>query len=190
MSGIKNSQNSGSQDRSTGASTMVEYEHHEVHSGSAYETTTYNTDLDSGDKLIMAFKTPDTTKEIHMVAAMRNSSESIAYILEAPTITDGTGTEQVVYNKNRNSTKKSGVLSIEASPVVGEISVNPTITADGIVLEADGIGAGKEKGVSEARGSVEFVLKRNTVYAFRITGLVDNGNASIRLSWYEHTPKN
>jgi len=145
MSGIKNSQNSGSQDRSTGASTMVEYEHHEVHSGSAYETTTYNTDLDSGDKLIMAFKTPDTTKEIHMVAAMRNSSESIAYILEAPTITDGTGTEQVVYNKNRNSTKKKWGFVNRGIPSCGRDFSKSNNHSRWNCLEADGIGAGKKR---------------------------------------------
>jgi len=42
---------------------------------------------------------------------------------------------------------------------------------------------------SEARSQSELVLARNTIYSFRITGSADNGNASIRLSWYEHTPK-
>jgi len=41
-------------------------------------------------------------------------------------------------------------------------------------------------------GSInEFVLKQDTTYAMRITGagVTDNGVASIKLNWYEHTDR-
>ena len=53
----------------------------------------------------------------------------------------------------------------------------------------DVIGVGKDKGEGAARSLEEIVLKRNTTYAWRITGLADNGNASVRITWYEHTSK-
>jgi len=73
---------------------------------------------------------------------------------------------------------------------VDEVSTNPTITGDGEVISAEYIGVGKDKGTSEARALAEIILKQNTVYAFRITGAADNGNATIKLAWYEHTNKN
>ena len=176
-------------DASTSALETIDYAHHEVHSGSSYAAFTSNSDLDATDELIIAFKTPNTTKWFHMVAGFKNTSESLAEILEAPTITNGTGTESACINHNRNSIKTSGSLSIEASPTSGEYSVDPTITADGTVIMADTIGTGKNKGLSESRGVSEYVLKQNTIYAFRITGVADNGNAAIILNWYEHTNK-
>jgi len=178
-------------DSSTNSIQTVEYSHHEVHAGAAYSAYVNDLDLDTDDELTIAFTTPDTAKWFHMVATFKSTSSGLAEILEGPTITNGTGTEVAAINHNRNATgHTSGCLSIEASAVAGEYSTNPTITADGLVLIADTIGTGKNKGVSAARGIEEYILKQDTTYAFRITGLADNGDSSITLNWYEHTDKN
>ena len=174
-------------DNMTKALPVIEYSHHEVHGGSSFSASANNVDLDTDDTLIIAFKTSDTMKHLHMVATMKNTSTSYAEILEAPTITNGTGSEISPTNRNRNSLKESTVSSIEASPVVNEVSINPTITADGTIIEPEYIGVGKNKGSSESRSLTEIILKQNTIYAFRITGLEDNGNATVKLVWYEHT---
>ena len=48
-------------DAATHAMTPVEYEHHEVHSGSAF-TANYNNDVTNiGEMTVVAFNTPNTT---------------------------------------------------------------------------------------------------------------------------------
>ena len=175
-------------DGTTTALKVIEHAHHEVHSGSSFSTGAYDLDLDDGETLTVAFTTNSGAKWLHMVGILKSSSAGLAEILEGPTITADSGTEQLVINRNRNKTgNTSGALSIETSPVANTVSINPTITADGDVIFAEGIGVGKEKGASEARALSEIVLAADTTYAFRITGSADNGNASVRLVWYEHT---
>lgn len=173
----------------TRAQVGIDYAHHEIHAGSSYTATLNDNDLDNGDTMSVSFKTPDTAKYFHMVAIMSNTSSSLAEILEAPTVTNGSGVEIPCINRNRNSDKVSGALSIEATPVESEVSTNATITADGTAIYSEYIGVGKEKGTSDTRSLSEFILKQNTIYSFRITGEADNGNASIILDWYEHTDK-
>ncbi len=188
--GVKYNSELSGVDASTHTLQIIPYEHHEVHAGSMYAAFTSDLDLDTSDELSIAFTTPNTTKWFHCIATFKSTSSGIAEILEAPTITNGTGTEAVAVNHNRNASHTSTCLSIVASPVAGEYSKTPTITADGTVIMADTIGIGKDKGGSASRGIEEIILKQNTKYAFRITGLADNGNASINLVWYEHTNKN
>ncbi|MCP3684643.1 MAG: hypothetical protein GY861_18405 [bacterium] len=176
-------------DQSTGATNIVEYAHHEIHGGSSYMVGSYDPDLDNGEKIIVAFKTPNTTKWLHLLILVDNSSESTLELLEAPTITNDTGTDLVVYNRNRNSGNTSGALNIKASPAAGFATLGPTITATGTVIEAQMVGSGKEKVGGETRGTSEFVLKQNTIYAIRLTALADNGSANVLLDWYEHTNK-
>jgi len=45
---------------------------------------------------------------------------------------------------------------------------------------------GRERGASGTEDRDERILKQNTTYAFRITGLANDGVASVVLSWYEH----
>ena len=104
-----------SSDRSTGAATGISYEHHKIHSGSSfhvgYSETTANSD---DDVTAIMFKTPNTTKWIHVVATFAASTAAEEILLENPTLADsGDGTDKVVLNRNRNSTKTSTVQSLE-----------------------------------------------------------------------------
>ena len=94
-----------------------------------------------------------------------------------------------IFNAERNSSNTSDALNIEAVPTAGKATLNPTVTADGVVLKqrALGGGSGPFGTGGESRATQEIVLKQNTIYAFRLTGLADNGAANIDLSWYEHT---
>ena len=177
-------------DAATGALAIVDYPHHEVHEGEAYELSAIDVDLDTADKLTIAFKTPDTTKWLHCVVLASNSSASKLEVLRGPTITNGTGSDMVPYNRNHNSQNTSGVSSIKATPVAGQATLTPTITVDGTAVHTQVLGTGKDKGSSGSRGDEERVLAQNTVYAFRITGLADNGLASLSVSYYEHTDDN
>ena len=176
-------------DPSTLTMQTIEYEHHEIHGGSSYIASATDADLDTAQELVIAFTTPNTLKWLHMLAYASNTSAGTWEVLEGPTITLDTGADMPVFNHNRNSAKTSGVLTIETVPEVGEMTLNPTITNDGTVLLTELIGAGREKVGGESRSNNEWVLRGNTTYAFRITGNANDGRATIKLTWYEHTDK-
>jgi hypothetical protein len=174
-------------DRATNAQISIEYDHHEIHDGRSYFVDAYDADLDTSDVLIIAFKTPNTTRWLHVVAGADNTVAALFEVLEAPTITNGTGSDSTIYNSDRNSSNVSGVFNIEAAPTAGKASINPTITANGTVLKQRVLGSGApaNKVGGQTRGTQEIILKPNTIYAFRLTGLADNGAANVELGWYE-----
>jgi hypothetical protein len=154
-------------DASTSTMQGIDYPHHEIHSGSAWAIGVNDADLDTADELTIAFTTPDTTKWLHVVAIAANL---------------------VPYNLNRNSATTSGILSIKAIPVANQATLTPTITNDGTAIWTESLGGNKNQGSSAGAATRdERILKQNTTYAFRLTGVADNGVASIGLHWYEHT---
>lgn len=178
-------------DGSTHALEAIEHEHHEVHGGNMFSVFLYDADLDSGDKMSISFKTPDTEKYFHFVAVAQNTSASLFELLEGPTITVDSGVQVAPLNRNRTkkTQKTSGAWSIETTPVQNKVSENATITGDGTVLDGALVGVGKDKGTGQSRALAEWVLYPNTVYSIRLTGLVDNGKAGLQAIWYEHIDK-
>ncbi len=175
------------QDKNTGAIIIISNGHHETHDGNSFFVAAYDLDLDNGQELSIALKTPPSPIQTHMFIDASNSSESIFQILEGPTITAASGTQQPAMNKNRILKSTSGVKDIDG--IADMITVNPAITSDGVTSPGVLIGAGREKGVSSTREELEVILDYDTLYAFRITAGADNGSANISLSWYEHESK-
>ena len=176
-------------DAMTHALIQIGYEHHEVHDGSSFMATAIDVDLDSGELLNITFTTPALTLGgIHMIAMASNSSASKFEILEAPTVTANSGTPMSVFNRNRNSSAVTAVKSIATVPISGA-TLTSTVTVDGTVIKTEIMGVGKNSGASGSRDEMELILKGATTYVFRITGLADNGLASIILTWYEHIAK-
>jgi len=174
-------------DDMTSVLMSIDYPHHEIHGGSMYSISIYDADLDTDDELTIAFTTDDSLKWMHAIPLVSNSSASLFEILESPTITVDSGSQQVAVNNNRNSSNTSLISSIETTPTIGSATINPTITADGTVIYSEIIGFGRGGGASSTRGVGEKILKQNTTYAYRLTGLADNGAASLAVVWYEHT---
>jgi len=187
-------------DSTTTALMTVDYAHHEVHSGSAfhvgYSEVTANSD---DDVTAILFRTPNTTKWLHFVATFACSTAAEAIILEAPTLADaGDGTDKVILNRNRNSTKTSAAQSLEDTPTVGSVT-----TADETEWTAIGVSGGTEleheflaggdgpKTIGgTTRGSQEWVFKQNTIYAIYLQNTGASANThSISLDWYEHTDR-
>ena len=187
-------------DLSTHSLQVIDYEHHEIHSGSSfhvsYSVTTANSD---DDVTAIMFTTPNTSKWIHMVATFNAGAAAEAIILEAPTLADsGDGSDKVVLNRNRNSTTTSLVQSLEDTPTVGSVTtMNETEwTAVGVSagteLEHEFLvgGTGPKAAGGVARGTQEWILKQNTIYVFYLQNTGANANAhSISLDWYEHADK-
>lgn len=177
----------------------IEYEHHEIHGGDSFECCYDQMVSDTNDKSIITFRTPDTTKWLHMVASGSASALAEFIILEAPTITDNAGAVLAVYNRNRNSANISGVWDTSQNPDVQDQATFFTETTMGNVTGGAEIwhetmgsaGTGPVRAAAGAsRGTSEFMLKPNTLYAFLVNSLTDDDNYhQLCLNWYEHVNK-
>ena len=164
-------------DGSTNALETIEYEHHEIHAGSSF----WYDDVVTGSAAVnYVLTTPNSTDEVHFGYDI--DSSNAGYTLEIFEAGDRVPTTaQTAYNRHR------------------EIATAPTMTihkaftdgsTDGtrIVWHVSGTTtAGGKVGGSSADAS-ERVLALNTQYIIRITPLASN-TFSLRIYWYEHTPK-
>ena len=173
-------------DASTGSLQTVSYEHHEVHSGSAYIATN-NAAGGAGTKATISFSTPDSTKWIHALFSARSNVEAEFTLGEAATITASSGDNYQPRNKNRNSANTSGLSGAGSAGVVGNVTTGGNVTSFGTVLETVHFGIGRTGG--ESRGANEWVLKQNTTYAAEVVSEAATSDVSIEMHWYEHTDK-
>lgn len=189
-----------STDNSTFALNTIEYEHHEVHSGSSYHVGYSVVTANSNDDVTaIMFTTPNTTKWIHIIATFNCSNPAEAVILENPTLADaGDGSDKLVLNRNRNSSNTSMVQSLEDTPTVGSVTTmneaewTAVGVSGGTELEHEFLqgGDGKKAVGGVSRGTQEWVLDQGKTYVFYLqnTGAAENTH-SISLDWYEHTDK-
>ena len=193
-------QYSESIDGATRAATTIDYAHHEIHIGSSfgvgYSVKTAATD---DHRTSIGFTAPNTTKWLHLVATISASHAAEFFLREAPTIDDDDGTQAVAYNRNRNSTVTSTVLSLEGTPTAGSVTtfneaeLAAATFSGGTVLEyvlmQEAGGPKAVGGVS--RGSQEWMLDQGATYVFTIQNIGANANTHvIHLDWYEHQNKN
>lgn len=184
-------------DSSTHALEVINYEHHEVHSGSSFMANYSNDVTNIGEMTVIAFNTPNTTKWAHLVFSADATAGATFALYEAPSIDPDEGTQLTIYNRNRNSSTASTVTSIETVPVVNKAtSFNETQAASAnittttrLVYHIIGSG-GNQPTAGQTRGQTEFVLKQNTQYAVVMSSLTnDDASHTITLSWYEHTDR-
>lgn len=173
-------------DASTQSLQVVDYEHHEIHSGDHYFLKRF-VDLPVNNVWDIQITTPNTTKWSHFLFGLSSEKETLWEFYEGVTI-DTAGVNLQPRNNNRNSSNTSGMT-------VGGILNTSTVNANadtGILsasLIATGtIGSGPTSGGVSAR-SEEIILKQNTSYSLRITASVA-GYTNYTLEWYEHTAKN
>jgi hypothetical protein len=185
-------------DLSTTAAVQIDYPHHEIHDGNSFHAEySVTTAASDDDVTAILFKTPNTTKWAHMVVTVSASDPAEAIINEGPTLADsGDGSDLAVYNRDRNSSTTSTMQSLEDTPTVGSLTkanetewTNIGVSA-GTELEhiylAGGEGPLAVGGVS--RGTQEWILKQNTIYAIYLQNTGANANTHyVGLDWYEHT---
>ncbi len=184
-------------DSSTHTLQTIEYEHHEIHSGSSFTCNYENTTTNIGEMTVIAFNTPNTTKWIHFVADISSTGACYVLLCENTSIDVGEGTEITIYNRNRNSTNTSTVSSIEATPSAGEATSYNEVQAAGAnittttTLERNYLGAGDKKTLGgSTRATQEWVLDQNQQYAVIVVAQTnDDAVTTITLDWYEHTDK-
>lgn len=168
-------------DAITEALEVIDYEHHEIHSGSHYYICNFEV-LDDAASIDLAITTPNTTKWTHMTFDISGTSQTEFRIYETATVTGGTAGTPL--NNNRNSANISVVTVVK----------NPTVTVLGNLIFAQSSGlAAATPNKAENSGVVsrnrEIILKQNTTYIFRITSRQDDNIISYCGEWYEHTNK-
>ncbi len=198
-------------DLATHSLVVIDYDHHKINASSSFTCHWSNTETGSGDRSAITFKTPDSTKWGHFVAAVHATQVATARIYEAVAIVTGAAGEPAalsIFNRNRNSSATSGFISQHTTPVTGGASAwteaklqDADIAGDdtdweigsALEIERHALGGGSNPTVTiggSSRGSQEIILKQNTVYMVMITCGDANANThSINLDWYDHTDK-
>ena len=116
---IKGDQNAiFSQDASTEAINIIDYNHHEIHSGSHYFVRGY-TDMSDGDSIAFSLTTPNTTKWTHIIFNISHSGLLTVKMFETATVSSGDTITP--YNNDRNSANTS----------VNVVISNPTVAVEG-----------------------------------------------------------
>lgn len=172
-------------DSSTNTMQIIEYEHHEVHSGRSFVFTQVGTVAGNATRDVLVV-TPDTTRYIHMTERVASDDDISIYIYESPNLGAGAtakGSQGTAYNRNRGSSNSAGASIFTA----------PTILANGTALFTwrQGTGGFFFSSPGESRGEGELVLARNATYLYRVVNNDAAGTeVEIQLNWYEHVDKN
>lgn len=177
----------------TNAVRHIDYEHHEIHSGSHYRVQANNPSVGAGATVIIAFRVkPAQTKEPHFVFEWVNEGPATVQLHEGPTWTTNTGTRHSVKCSNRNCANNSimqGDGTGAGGFVDGEVVVDPTGLAGGTVISDKREYAAARAGGSGGERRNEIVLVAGTQYALVITNNDTSARGlQIRTSWYEHSP--
>ena len=170
-----------SRDSITGAYTIIDYAHHEVHGGSAYWAAN-NATIGNGELNTVALTTPNIRKWAHLLLEISSTQTATFDILEDVTSFAG-GAAFIPLNFNRNSDNTS-----ELTALVGDTTgADPVVPTGGTTIWSETLGT---RGIATSRTNAsELILKQNSKYLFRITNGVTTNNCTILLNWYEHTNK-
>jgi hypothetical protein len=175
MPGISVSAGAGG-DRTTGAAIALDFAHHEIHEGDAFQAS-HAEDIAGTTTYKFLITTPNTKKWIHMFAFFIAEAEAEVRFNEDPTTPSG-GTDLSVLNKNRNSATPSGLVALKKGA---------SAVADGTLLQTIHVGSGKASG-GDARSENEWILKQNASYIIAIQNITASANyCTLVLNWYEHT---
>lgn len=168
-------------DASTESLEIIDYAHHEIHSGNHYKAGFMDVAMSSNDTVELLFVTPNTAQWAHWTLVGQSTGAVKIEVFEG-TIASVNGTVVTSFNRNRNSSNTSSSI----------VYHTPTVTNDGTKMVTKYLGSEgfKEDTGGEGRGDSEFLLKQNTKYLVRLTALSTGIVGAIGGDWYEHTNKN
>ena len=171
-------------DSATGVLMNMNYEHHEIHSGSHYFISDDAT-LANNAVVDVQFQTPDTTKWIHFTFQVDAAATTEYFIYEDVTFTV-TGSTLPSYNNDRNSANTSGTTRyIINNASLADANADTNLTGSTTLVHGY-LTSGRAGGVVER--SKEIILKQDTKYSMRAVALAA-GTISFNIEWYEHTNK-
>lgn len=170
---------------------VVDSAHHEVHEGCAYLATLLNTSMASGSTSIIAFKTPNTTTQLHFIFEFASKAEAHMELIEGPTWSTGSGSQLSIINRDRNSADTSLVLEDTGGgfTATSNLISDPTTFTGTSILEVPYTWSTKQADTGKGRDLSEFILKQNSTYGLRLIADAASNAGQITLNWYEHTPE-
>ena len=173
-------------DGTTNAIRTIDYEHHEIHSGSHYHVQGFLEIVGADDVLDMTFTTPDTTKWIHWTWQIDVEKALAWYIYEDVTATNPLSESMTIFNSDRNSDKTSGVvLKYELQADLATANVDTDVSA-GTLISFGQIGDDKRSEGGGANRGNELILKQDSIYCLRAVASAA-GYINFNMEWYEHT---
>lgn len=176
-------------DPSTNTMQTIDYPHHEIHGGSAYEVSDIVT-LGDGALREILIVTPDTTKWAHMTISAATALKGQVEFFENVYDRYVAGNALTPYNRNRNSSNTSGLLVCHTPADNSSSSSGETVEVRLGARAWGATGQGSNPGFGGGtRGTSEWMLKQNTSYLLRVTSQAATNVCSIELDWYEHTNK-
>ncbi len=186
-------------DPATNALEFIESAHTRIHDGISFAVFFSNTTTNNDDhRSCIGFTVPNTTEWSHLVVTVSASAAAEVFLEEAPTIDNDDGTEQIIFNRNRNSTNTSGVLSLETVPQAGEVTtfleaeMAAATYTPGLILDyVQLVGSTGPKALGGvSRGTEEWILDQGVKYLVRMQNIGASTNVhTINLNWYEYTRK-
>ena len=172
-------------DASTHSLQTVEYEHHEIHSGSHYFVIGYQ-DLANGNGLDFTWQMPASAVWTHWNWRINTESEVQWFVYENVTATNPLDNAITPYNSNRNSGNTSGTtMKWELQANIGAANADTAVGA-ATLLESGMSGAGKDAGNSVR--SNELILDSGVLYGLRAIANAA-GYVNFDMQWYEHQDK-
>lgn len=171
------------------APITIDVDHHELHEGHAFMAHGVDTSMSATDTLIMAFKTPNSSRLLHMVISGHFKAAGHLNVDEGCTWTAETGAATTVYNRERDGTfSSSGILENAdqaAFTASGKYILNPTGYAAGTILHSDYTWSSGPIG-GGSRATEEIILSRDTAYCFVYIADGATNAADLQLDWDEH----
>ena len=175
------------QDASTEALEVIDYEHHEIHSGSHYFVVGTLSIPALNDVLDFTWQMPNTTKWIHWTWSIETSKGVSWYVYEGATATNPLANAVTPLNSNRNSPNTSATtMKYEIQADLAAANADTDVTS-ATLLESGVTGDNRTAGNS-ARSN-EIILKQNSLYVLRSVATAAC-NINFKMLWYEHTAKN
>jgi hypothetical protein len=173
-------------DASTHSIQTINYEHHEIHSGSHYTVRGYQ-DLAVNNVLDFTWLMPNTTKWIHWNWSIETESETLWQMYETAVATNPLANAVTPLNNNRNSANTSGTtMKFEKQTNLADANADTDVS--GATLIGSGI-SGDSRTAGRVDRSSELILKQNTLYCLRAAATAA-GYVNFTMSWYEHTDRN
>lgn len=175
-------------DALTDAVNVVDYSHHERHSGSNFTLEASST----GTSLIIAFRVePSQTKQPHLTLQWKSEESGVVTFYKGATWTAGTGTDQTPNNSNDTlHGTNTSILQGDASGafVSDSVTIDPTglnIGSARILYEEPVWSTNQAPAPPGSGQRNERILEVGETYALRI--LAANGGLWLHLDEYEHT---
>ena len=183
---LTNGENDLGVDSSTRSLQVIDYEHHEIHSGSHYTVHGFLNIPALNDVLDFTWQMPNTTKWTHWNWAIETSKGVTWYIYEGAVATNALANTITPINSNRNSTNTSDT-TMKYELQADLTAANADTDVSGATLIASGI-TGDNRTAGDANRSNEFILKQGKMYCLRAIATAAS-DVNFDMQWYEHIDK-